>query len=48
MIPLFLEMFAFVFFVVAVVWNPEPYRDRLVAMGLACWVLAVILAGHPL
>lgn len=41
-----LLVFAFVFFAVAAAWNPEPYRYRLVATGLAFWVLSLLLAGH--
>lgn len=44
MAPTICLVFAFVFFVIAALWNPEPYRDRLVAAGLAFWVLAS-LAG---
>jgi hypothetical protein len=45
---LILLVFAFVFFVIAacVPWVPiDPYRLRLVALGLAFWVLTSILAG---
>lgn len=48
MLSLILLVFAFVLFAVAAIWNPEPYRERLIASGLAFWVLSVILAGHPL
>jgi hypothetical protein len=46
-LPLILEIFAFVFFAIAAVWNPspEPWFHRLVASGLACWVLSVIVGG---
>jgi hypothetical protein len=51
MITLVLKIFAFVLFVIAAVWNPaapSPWFDRLVAAGLACWVMAEILAGTPI
>lgn len=43
-----LTVFAFVLFAFAAfAWQPpiEPYRIRLVAAGLAFWVLAVLLSG---
>lgn len=46
--PLILLVFGFVFFAVAAAWNPEPYRYRLVATGLAFWVLAEIVTKFPL
>ena len=36
-------VFAFVFFVIAAVWDPEPYRARLIAARLAFWVLAAFV-----
>lgn len=36
---------AFVFFVLASFWRPEPPRVNLIAAGLAAWVLAELL-GH--
>jgi hypothetical protein len=48
---LILLVFAFVLFAIAGFWNPpapSPWFGRLVAAGLAFWVLSVILAGHPL
>ena len=47
---LILLIFAFVFFAIAALWHPtpEPWFGRLIAAGLACWVLSAILAGHPL
>ena len=39
---LILMVFGFVLFVIAAVWNPEPHRHRLIAAGLACWILANI------
>jgi hypothetical protein len=56
MIGLILLVFAFVLFTIAAVWQPappSPWFGRLVAAGLACWVLSVLLSGvtggvHPL
>lgn len=47
-VPFILYVLAFVCFVLAALGiNPSP-RPNLVALGLASWVLAVILSGHPL
>lgn len=47
---LVLECFAFCFFVFAF-WAPTPtgfFAGRnFIALGLACWVLGVILGGAP-
>lgn len=48
MLTLILLVFAFVCFALAAFWNPNPPRINLIAAGLAFWVLAEILAGHPL
>ena len=51
MLTLILLVFAFVLFSIAALWNPappSPWFGRLVAAGLAFWVLSVLLAGHPL
>ena len=51
MLPIILMVFAFVLFVIAAVWGqtePSPYRPRLVASGLACWVLAELLTRVPM
>ena len=40
---LILPVFAFVLFAIAAAWNAEPWRYRLVAAGLACWVLSTFL-----
>jgi hypothetical protein len=51
MLTLILLVFAFVLFAIAAIWNPQapsPWFSRLVAAGLACWVLSLILAGHNL
>lgn len=48
---LILIMFAFVLFTIAAIWNPAPpsaWFGRLVAAGLACWVLAEIITKIPL
>jgi hypothetical protein len=46
-LPLILKIFAFVFFAIAAFWNPapDPWHNRLVASGLACWVLSEIVGG---
>jgi hypothetical protein len=51
MLTLILLVFAFVLFFIAGLWNPappSPWFGRLIAFGLAAWVLSLILAGHPL
>jgi len=40
--------FAFVLFVIEAIWPDEPHRHRLIAAGLACWTLAIILTGFHL
>lgn len=43
---LILMVAAFVFFLIsAVAWVPpvEPWRNRMIAAGLACWTLALII-----
>lgn len=46
-VTLILLVLAFVLFMIAAFWPvpPEPLRSRLVAGGLAAWVLAELL-GH--
>lgn len=46
MLSLILLVFAFVCFALAGFWNPSPPRVNLIAVGLAFWVLSVILVGH--
>lgn len=48
MITEILLVFSFVCFVVSFFWEPEPNRHRMIAAGLAFYVLSIILAGHPL
>jgi hypothetical protein len=51
MLTLILLVFAFVLFFIAGLWNPappSPWFGRLIAFGLAAWVLSLILAGKPL
>jgi len=48
MLILILLIFGFVCFALAAVWNPAPPRVNLVAAGLAFWILADILQGHPI
>ena len=46
---LILLVFAFVLFAISAVWNPTaPWYPRLVAAGLAFWVLTEILRGTSL
>lgn len=46
-INLLLLVIAFVAFLVAAAGVPAG-RINLVAVGLACWVLAILLGGHPI
>lgn len=39
---LILLVFGFVLFAVAAIWNPEPHRHRLIAAGLAFWIMTQI------
>lgn len=49
MLSLILLVFALVLFVVAGVVAPaEPWRGRLLCIGLACWVGAELVKGMPL
>lgn len=51
MLTIILLVFAFVLFALAGFWNPpapSPWFGRLVAAGLAFYVLSVLLAGHPI
>ena len=48
MVVLILLVFAFVCLALAAFWTPTPPRVNLIALGLAFWVLAVILEGHPI
>jgi len=48
---LVLLVFAFVLFVIAAVWNPQPpspWFGRIVAAGLAFWVAAELITHTPL
>lgn len=47
MIALILLVAAFVLFVLAAIGIPSG-RVNLIAAGLACWVLSVMLGSHPL
>lgn len=42
-IPMILGVFAFVCFFLSAFPFVAPYRDRLVSIGLACWVLVMVL-----
>lgn len=42
-VPLILMVFAFVCFVLAVLPATEPYRARLLPLGLAFWSLVIVL-----
>lgn len=44
-VSIILMVAAFVLFVLATVGVPSPPRFQMIAGGLACWVLAVILGG---
>lgn len=47
-VPLILLVAAFVLFAIAGFWNPpapSPWFGRLVAAGLACWTLSILLGG---
>jgi hypothetical protein len=48
MISLILLVLAFVCFLLSAFWNPAPPRVNLIALGLAAWVLSVLLAAHPI
>jgi hypothetical protein len=41
-------VFSFVLFVIACFNIAAPYWNKLIAAGLACWVLSVLLAGTHL
>ncbi len=45
MIGTILLVFAFVLFTLAALPLGSPYWNRLIAAGLACWVLSVLLGG---
>ena len=45
MVTLILEVFSFVCFALAALWQPGPPRINLPAAGLAFWMLAELL-GH--
>lgn len=47
-VSLILLVFAFVLFVLAAIGVPSSPRFNLVAAGLACWVLSVMLGGWHL
>lgn len=47
-LPLILLVAAFVLFVLSALGIPSPPRFNLMAAGLACWVLSVMLTGHTL
>jgi cell division protein FtsW (lipid II flippase) len=40
---LLLLVFGLACFLMSAFWTPEPPKPRLVALGLACWILAEIL-----
>lgn len=43
-VSLILLVFAFACFLISAFWNPpNPPRFNLLSLGLACWVLSVIL-----
>lgn len=44
-VPVILYVLAFVCFLLAAFWVTNPPRPNLVALGLASWVLAIILGG---
>lgn len=48
MLTLILMVFGFVCFALAAFWTPPPPRPALGWLGLAFWLLAVILADHRL
>jgi len=48
MLSLILLIAAFILFVLATLGVPAPPRFNLMAGGLACWVLSLIIVGHPL
>lgn len=48
MLSLILEVFAFVFFCFAAAGIGQWGRVHLLALGLACWILAIILGGTNL
>ena len=43
MLATILIVFALVFFVIAAAWNPEPYRVRLIAAGLAAYMGSILV-----
>ena len=43
MLTTILLIFAFVLFVLAAIGIPTPPRFNLIAAGLACWVLALLI-----
>jgi hypothetical protein len=47
-VPLILLVFGFVCFALAAFGVPSPPRFNLMAAGLAFWILAVIIEGHPI
>jgi len=38
-----LIVFALVFFVIAALWEPETYRGRLIAAGLAAYMGSILV-----
>lgn len=48
MISLALLIAAFVLFVIAAIGVPTPPRFNLMAAGLACWSLSLLLGGMKL
>ena len=47
---LFFLVLALALFLIAAIWNPQPpsaWFSRLVAAGLACWVIVEILTRLP-
>lgn len=45
-VTLILLVLAFVLFLLSAIGIPSPPRFNLMAGGLACWVLAVLLGAH--
>jgi hypothetical protein len=48
MLSTILLIFAFVLFVLSALGIPSPPRFNLMAAGLACWVLSVLVGGAVL
>lgn len=48
MLAIILLAIAFACFLLAAFWQPNPPRLNLIGLGLALWVLSVLLGAHPL